>query len=50
MIEVNWVGQVLHGLIRRLIESCLAQHANHFLPAGLHSDHSSLKNRCVPGT
>jgi hypothetical protein len=50
MIEINWIGQVPHGLISCLTESRLAQHANHFLLAGLHSDHSSLKNRCVPGT
>jgi hypothetical protein len=50
MIEINRVGQVPHGLISYLKESCLPQHANHFLLAGLHSDLSSLKNRCVPGT
>jgi hypothetical protein len=47
MIEINRVGQVPNGLISRLAESCLVQHANHFLPAVLHSDHSSPKNRCV---
>jgi hypothetical protein len=50
MIEINRVGQVPHGLISCLTESCLAQHVNHILPGVLHSDHSSLKNRCVPGT
>jgi hypothetical protein len=50
MIKINRVGQVPHGLISRLTESGLAQHANHFLPAVWHSDHSFLKNRCVPGT
>ena len=39
-IEIDRGGQVPHGLISCLTKSRLAQHANHFLPGVLHSDHS----------
>jgi len=42
-------GQVPHGLISCLMESCLAQHANHFLPGVFHSDHSPAEELLCAG-
>jgi hypothetical protein len=42
LLAVNRVGQVTHGLVGHLRQSCRAQDVNHMLPGELHRNHLRL--------